>query len=748
MNRKKSIYRIILIICFINVSLANIFGQVITYPSPEGISPSYKYRVTVDGQNSFVYMGCGAHFTQFSFGDSADIVVDVIHGGFASAEILNNNGNIPVSRNGKSISFQLSDSITQICIEFDQKIDPLFIFANPFENRDQLPDKDDKSVYYFGPGIHEPGVIDLNESKKTVYLAGGAYVKGCIRATNLDDVKIFGRGILSGEVFDNRPLNSEWHNMISLKGCNHTDIEGVVLYNSQAWNILVLLSNHVNVFNVKEVSSTGNSDGIDICGANHVLIDKCFMYVNDDCIAFNNLICSFDYNWENGGMRPNTNDIRLINSVLWNQSWGTPIRLGWNTMCEYQSNILFRNIDIIHCENGVAIDMNHGDAGSFSNIVFDNIRIQNVPQVLSLQMGGNRTCIDPVNGLSETNGIHFKNIYTSSVCNTQNRISGENSTNNIKNVSFTNFNFDGKKINSLEDLNCDTAFVQNIVFSNDSTAPGAPEITKTESANPYCVELEWYPSNDEETKIIHYNVYKNGEFLNTSSKNCFVDYTCRPSTDNVYTISAVNSVGLESNLSQPKQIKTQRAKNTWKLSEYINGNTRGYGEFFYLTYNTKPMKFYRMPESGYELASRRYSYSPLRFWDMYYDGIGQWHSISNTRDTKSRMNATLTQEQVMSPDSSMDVVIGWKVPLDGKYSLSWAIGKVEKGGDGMLFKISHNSYDDHIYNHVLISGDKTKMDKLQLDLAKGEFIYFIAGSHTGDTNGDNMKIEIEIVEMD
>ena len=55
--------------------------------------------------------------------------------------------------------------------------------------------KQRKDLIYFGPGLHRlPGDTLNVPSGTTVYVAGGAVVRGCIRAVNVRDVKIMGRG--------------------------------------------------------------------------------------------------------------------------------------------------------------------------------------------------------------------------------------------------------------------------------------------------------------------------------------------------------------------------------------------------------------------------------------------------------------------------------------------------------------------------------------------------------------------------
>lgn len=752
---KRLHYVTLALVLFVISSPGILFGQVTTYPFPEGALQSYRYEVTVNGENSPVYMGHGAHFTQFAFdGDTARVVVKVIHGSYAwwvnIRPLENNISNLEAGVS--TVSFDICDTITQLSLEFNgHTVEPLFIFANPLERVDDVVDKHSDDMYYFGPGVHNPGVITLTEQKKKVFIDGGAYVKGTIQATDLDGVQIFGRGILSGEMYHNRPLDSEWHNLIAMKGCTNVEIKDIIMYSSVAWNILLLLSDHVNIYNVKKISSTGNSDGVDVCGSNHVTVDHCFMYLHDDCIAFNNLVSCFNYTWGYGSMRPNSTNTRFTNSILWNMVGGVPIKIGWNTMAEHHSNIVFENIDIIHCERGAAIEMNFGDAGSYRNVIFNNIRIEDVPQFLNFNMFGNTTTIDPHRGTSEANGFHFKNIFIKEdLCNNTNRMRGMNPINAIKNVSFQNINFKNSIAEDIEGLNLDTSYVESIIFSDDTTPPSTPEIKNITSGNPYEVVVSWDRSFDPETEIIHYNVYRDGMFLNISKNNEFIDHSCKPQTKYTYSVSAINAVGLESIQSKAKEITTGNQLNSWKLSDFIDGNTQGYGQFYYLTYNKIPLKFYRMPDSGYEPISREFVQSTFRFWDMYFDGIDTWHSVSHAkRASDIVIDAQLTNECVVIPHKDMDIAIGWKAPFDGKFKLDWIYNETEQVNDGPSLMIAKNSYENVLFSHNSEEGIKqqNKQDGLELNLKKDDFIFCIISSQSSNYENNKMRIDVMVSQL-
>jgi len=717
-----------------------------TVVTDNGITKSSKYKVIINGRESFVYTGNGTHFSQFSFADSAKVTIEMLRGKFTSVTIRPLSKNIGYLKTDKKISFTLHKLPIQLSVEFESdENEPLFLFANQPENK--KPDPNDKKIFYFGPGVHEPDVIELTPEKKTVYLAKGAYVRGCIRATNLDSIKIYGRGILSGDLYENRPTDSEWHDMVSFKGCTNVQLNDIVLQNAHGWNILLLASNNIKINNIKVVATSGNSDGFDVCGARNVNVNHCFFYNNDDCVAFNNLLCSFKYDWEYGKMRPNTSNVQVLNCVMWNQSWGDAIKLGWNTMCNYQSNILFKNIDIIHAETK-AIAMNLGDRGSFRNIIFDNINIENADQLLSLQMDGNRTCIDPVRGLSEANGIHFKNIHvTGKINNKKNIIYGHSKINRINNISFSNFDIKSKVIHSLSDLNCDTINVRDILFSDDKTKPSTPQINSIKAKNSQSIELNWQPSSDTESKIIYYNIYRNDDFLDMSETTDFADYSCSPSTKYKYKVTAINAAGLESDGKYSKDITTPKVRHKWVLSESIQKQTQGYNNFYYLNYNTKPMKFYRMPESGYDLADTRYSLSTLRFWDMFHDGINMWHSISNTRDTGNRIDATLSENGIIRPQENLDVVVAWKAPKTGTYKINTTSELIGNGKNNLRLSFALNK-KDNLFDKTedfknINSGKRTKKIKLQ----KGDVIYFIGEIDDENNERQGIKLALSIKKL-
>src|SRR5262249_50405901 len=158
---------------------------------------------------------------------------------------------------------------------------------------------------YFGPGVHQPGRIEVGDNQ-TVYLAGGAVVKGAIVAHG-SNIRIQGRGILDGSDYEWRkgPANFT----IGITGTN-VEVSGITIRGSSHWTLVPNGSRDVTIRNVKICGGrVQNDDGINPCNSQNVHISDCFIRTDDDCVAMKGLDLK----------RPNNNveNIVVENSTLW-----------------------------------------------------------------------------------------------------------------------------------------------------------------------------------------------------------------------------------------------------------------------------------------------------------------------------------------------------------------------------------------------------------------------------------------------
>ena len=319
---------------------------------------------------------------------------------------------------------------------------PLFIFANPPEVN--IPTPNDTNVIYFGPGIHEIGITggpcQSIAIGKTVYLAGGAYVKGILRTTGgIGTTTIRGRGILSG--IDIKGYSAYIGNINGGKGS--VRVEGIILLDSpQGYQGIIAHGNGSVVENVKMIAWAMESDAGSL-GPDSKIIN-CFFKISDDVL------------------KPTASGMLIKDNIVWQQMNGQVIMLGWNSRGPIENTIV-SGLDIIACDAGELtnptasvlgiIKLANSNGATYKNVTIENIRLEKKPYMLigiAIKQTDPGWTNNPAfnKGLGSMEGIIFRNI---TVPEAPVRISYFNgngnvtpaSTGEIKNVSFKNVKIGG-----------------------------------------------------------------------------------------------------------------------------------------------------------------------------------------------------------------------------------------------------------------------------------------------------------------
>ena len=322
-------------------------AEVRTYPAPEGETLSEDYQVLAGGKSVDVYSArtLDAPFAgkEWDFG-----------GPYAFAN-FDTDGRVEVKISSKrnlrhtvirpespGVALRVDDDHTltllldgphKLSIEPDGTRGPLLLFANPVET--VRPQPGDATVVYFAPGIHLAGRIDVS-SGQTVYLAGGAIVKGAINAVG-DRIRILGRGILDGSDY-------EWRKgphgvTLGIQG-NDVEVNGITIRGSPHWTIVPRNSRGVTVRNVKLCNArVQNDDGINPCNSQDVLITDCFIRSDDDCVALKGL--------DLGSANNNVERITVEHCIFWCDR-ARIFLLGHESRATFMRQIVIRDLDIIH----------------------------------------------------------------------------------------------------------------------------------------------------------------------------------------------------------------------------------------------------------------------------------------------------------------------------------------------------------------------------------------------------------------
>jgi hypothetical protein len=357
-------------------------NRLVNYPAPAGTEVSTDYQLEVNGESVFVYTARVsavplnqvwpghqrpleqteiASFAYFDFEGKAHIKV-VYSKAIEHAVVRPQSYQIQSEVSGKAIEFDL-ERPCQVVVEVNGWHKALHLFANPIER--DAPKPGDANVHYFGPGVHEIGKFYI-ESGESVYIAGGAIVYGSINAKGAHDITVSGRGILDASKFG----RFDAEQILALKECARVHLSGIILRDANVYAVTPAFCEDVSIQNLKIIGLWRyNSDGIDICNCQRVLVEDCFVRSFDDSLVIKGLRPADS----EGGHVP-LSDIVFRNCVVWND-WGRALEIGAETQADIIEDVVFENIDVVHYVHR-ALDIQHCDRALIRNVRFENIRVE------------------------------------------------------------------------------------------------------------------------------------------------------------------------------------------------------------------------------------------------------------------------------------------------------------------------------------------------------------------------------------
>lgn len=421
------------------------------------------------------------HWTSFSFEGSVTVEITVPDDSTpAEVRVLPTHRAINVTSSGSTISFDL-DSPGNFYVQIEgQEREPLFVFANELPplppdvssknvftgdeilENPSLLDADTQQTIYFGPGVHiisepvldEDGMIlagasdearfPLLPSNTTVYIDGGAYLKGLFRVDDyVENVHFTGRGVVSGVDYPHQ--SAAWGNhLLEFEGYgNHSSnfsVEGLTLVDMPK-TCITARSGPIVIDSVKCLSWHSNTDGI--ASGPGSTITNSFFKVFDDVIKL------FHSN------------ITVESNVIWHQQTGSAFQLSWN-LSQDVSNVSVSNIDIVAVDryqgtvyqtggsasdypdgsrdngaiNNALINLRNLKGALISNVSFDAIRFEAQPfQLMQLQLKDFRTGF--TSGFGDVDGVSLGNVAMPALPRVESYLL-DNGVGDIVNISFDN----------------------------------------------------------------------------------------------------------------------------------------------------------------------------------------------------------------------------------------------------------------------------------------------------------------------
>lgn len=383
MRKKQLVVGLLYVLAGIFVS-TNVKSEVIAY-TPAGIKTSTDYKVWVNDQEVFVGLAGDDHhgfysFTTFDFTGSVNIRIQGKNA-VKWLDVLPSALEIPYKViNDFMIEIQLEEpKKLTVFVNNERKRALHLLTSRPEQNK---PNANDENVIYYPAGkVYNIGVLDLKDNQ-TLYIEGGAVLKGMVRARNARNVKIMGRGMIDGSdnvSHNNQPHLDEPWRLIYMGHCTNVEVEGITLFNSLKWTIHTYACNELSFQNIRLLNWNYGSDGNDLASCQNVRISDSFYRTNDDCIVLKAMGHTDSmYHPNPRPVNPDVRNILVENCIFWNMVYGNAIDIGFELRCHKVENVIFRNCDVIMSEDrGAVFSIHNSDYTTVENILYEDIRIEN-----------------------------------------------------------------------------------------------------------------------------------------------------------------------------------------------------------------------------------------------------------------------------------------------------------------------------------------------------------------------------------
>ena len=480
------------------------------FSAPNLLKASEKVGVKVEGQDVFVYEtrvndrrkfswetpSRKVPLATFDFEGKVHVEITVLEDvEVKSATVSPLVYGINPTIEGKKISFDLRYNDNYVVEYNGDSNTSIHLFANPIETDVMTKEEadTDPNKIYVGPGVYNAGAFPLANNTQ-IYLAGGAYVYGQFSGEDFTNIKIFGRGIVSGEIY-NRRSESEYTLPVVLRNCKNITINDIAFLDPAGWAITLYKCEDANLNNVKIITSRQNGDGISVQSSKRVRVLGGFVRTWDDSLVVKN------------SDRGTTDDVLFDGVTVWTDL-AQSMEVGYETNGATMNNITFQNITVVHNFHKALISMHNCDDAVITNVTYKNITLEDGQMLGDDRTDGeNDFLIDftiaynidwtkskgdrgSIDGVTIEN-VNVYKMFDTIAC----RFNGESATSMIKNVTIKGVKIAGEMKNSLQSLDALTnSYVSNInVQTMDKVlgafitlpyvekASGEPTIAKTDA---------------------------------------------------------------------------------------------------------------------------------------------------------------------------------------------------------------------------------------------------------------------------
>ncbi|MDD4000509.1 MAG: glycosyl hydrolase family 28 protein [Bacilli bacterium] len=400
-------------------------------------------------------------------------------------------GIIPIANlEEKTLSFEISSSGEYVLEINGDLMQAIHFFVSDFSDEELATE-----VIYFGPGLHTKEnneLINQNnqirlESNTTVYLEAGAVVRAKFYANKAENIKIYGPGIIDGSSFERNATLGKVSVPIDFNHCTKVELLEFSILDPAGWAVNFYFMKDCLIDDIKIITSRSNGDGISLQSCEDIIVDGCYVRSWDDSLVVKNYPL-----WEDRSIHGKTSNILFQNCTLWTDL-AQSMELGYETVGEVFSNIIFKNITVLHALHKPVISIHNGNNAKINGVKFENITVEDASmgkgdahgndELIDLRVlySANWTSQHTITSLGSIDDVLIKNVNViAGKRNSRITIAGcfdsrEGYLDNhyVSGVRIVNLTYRGREILA-EDENINLGdFVSDIKFSHDGQTQGA-----------------------------------------------------------------------------------------------------------------------------------------------------------------------------------------------------------------------------------------------------------------------------------
>ena len=344
-----------------------------------------------------------------------------------------------------------------------------------------IPDIQSDQVIHYGPGYYDlSGRPPLMlRTGQTLYLEGGAVLRGRVLVQDADHVTICGPGILLNDYVSQDSYDGV---AVALKNANDVTVRDItVIRDMNSWISFMWKCSNVTVKNYKAINARyASSDGFNVANCQGVLFDGSFIHSCDDSVA----IKGTGNNGYNPAEDPSqalpTSNITYQNSQLWSDA-NNAIGIGAETQAGYFDQIRFQNIDILRNYDDLnypdqltersAINICALNATQIQNVTFEDIRVEKAKRLINITMEDSfwfGSLAGNWQWPGSIQNVTYRNITSKSDGSNQIRISGHDSNHLISDIHFENIKIQDTPLTDFDtDIFSVNSFGKNIRLVSD-----------------------------------------------------------------------------------------------------------------------------------------------------------------------------------------------------------------------------------------------------------------------------------------